>query len=389
MRKKICAAITLLILGGTILFLAVADILTPDKKFSSYENRMLAAKPKFSFEALFKGSYTGDYETYVTDQFVGRNRWIAIKTGTDVALGKKEINGVYLAKDGSLIEKHAEEDISAETEEAKLALLEKLAKEYEGRVQVMLVPTADNILTEKLPAHAEYYDQLAFIDKVTERLSDDIVINVADALKAHKDEYIYYKTDHHWTTLGAYYGYLAWAEKMGVTPVSYDVEQVAEEFLGTLHSKTNLPVASDTIKAYRPTGAVRVSYDFGQRETDSLYEAKHLDTKNKYGYFLDDNHPFIEIQTGTTNPKAQGKKLFVIKDSYANCFVPFLTEHYETIYVLDLRFYNAPLFDLIDLYETPILDGAAGEGTEADESADMDILVLYNVIHFMEEFRYR
>lgn len=386
--KKIDAVITLLLLGGILFGLAIADICTPDRLFSEYENRILASKPDFSVKTLFDGSYTKEYETYVTDQFVERDKWIFVKTMTDVLLGKKEINGVYLAKDGTLIEKHAPEDIKAEVAAQKLTLLQRLVEWQEGREQgalhIMLVPTADNILTDKLPDHAPYYDQQELLEQVR-KMAGSHVIDVTDSLQAHREESIYYGTDHHWTTRGAYYGYLAWAEAAGVTPVSYDVQTVSTDFLGTLHSKTNLMVKPDTIEAYLPVvlredkdgvpdgGAMQVYYDFSEESRDSLYEEKYLETKNKYGYFLDDNHPFIRIETGARSPEAEGKKLFVIKDSYANCLIPFLTEHYETVYVLDLRYYRAPLFSLLEEY------GAEG---------DMDILVLYNVIHFIEEFQY-
>lgn len=387
--KKINAVITLLLLGGILLGLAVADICTPDRLFSEYENRILASKPDFSLKDLFDGSYTEDYETYVTDQFVERDRWIFIKTMTDVLLGKKEINGVYLAKDKTLIEKHVPEDIKPEVVAQRLALLQRLVEWQEGRengaLHIMLVPTADNILTDMLPDHAAYYEQQELLEQVRE-MAGSCAIDVTDSLQAHREEYIYYGTDHHWTTRGAYYGYLAWAETVGMTPVSYEAQAVSTDFLGTLHSKTNLPVKPDTMEAYLPVvlreaqgsgtsdgGAMQVYYDFSEESRDSLYEEKYLETKNKYGYFLDDNHPFIRIETGAQDPAAEGKKLFVIKDSYANCFIPFLTEHYETIYVLDLRYYKAPLFSLLEEY-----------GAEEN----MDILVLYNVIHFIEEFQY-
>ena len=387
--KKINAMITLLLLGGILLGLAVADICTPDRLFSEYENRILASKPDFSLKDLFDGSYTEDYETYVTDQFVERDRWIFIKTMTDVLLGKKEINGVYLAKDKTLIEKHVPEDIKPEVAAQKLALLQRLMEWQEGRengaLHIILVPTADNILADKLPDHAVYYEQQELLEQVQE-MAGSCAIDVTDSLQAHREEYIYYGTDHHWTTRGAYYGYLTWAEAVGVTPVSYDVQTVSTDFLGTLHSKTNLPVKPDTIEAYLPVvlrkiqgsgasdgGAMQVYYDFSEEGRDSLYEEKYLETKNKYGYFLDDNHPFIRIETGAQDPAAEGKKLFVIKDSYANCLIPFLTEHYETIYVLDLRYYKAPLFSLLE---------------ECGAEENMDILVLYNVIHFIEEFQY-
>lgn len=433
MKKRTGAILMLVLFGGLMLGLTVWDILTPDRLFSQYENRILAGKPKFDVSALFAGTLSEDYESYVTDQFVGRDNWVYLKTVTDVALGKKEINGVYLAKDGTLIEKHTTEEISPETVQKRLALLEKLVgwqQEREaitesedaawsgaivdaddaatytsgadtkgvgsGSLYIMLVPTADNILSEKLPNYADYFKQQDFLTQVTQTVTDERVINVWDALEAHKDENIYYGTDHHWTTLGAYYGYTAWAEKAGVTHVLYNTETVSESFFGTLHSKTHLPVEPDSIEAYVGSGllqswlsedgsksqtfpggqdgtGLQVYYDFSEESKSSLYEPDYLDTKNQYGFFLDDNHPFVRIETATETPEAVGRSIFIIKDSYANCFIPFLTSHYETIYVLDPRYYRGRLF--------PLLEECAGDNT-------MDVLVLYNVIHFIDEFQY-
>lgn len=383
--KKVSAVITLLLLGGLILGLSVADFFTKDRMYSEYENRMLAKKPQFSLQALFSGSFAEDYEAYITDQFTGRDNWIFIKTMTDVALGKKEVNGVYLAKDGTLIQKHAPEDIDVAEVEKKLVLLKELFNWQEdrqdiGNLYVMTVPTSDNILTEKLPDYAPIYSQSDFIAHIKETVGEEYVIDVQETLNAHREEKIYYGTDHHWTTLGAYYGYLEWAATLGVEPVDYEVDMVSTNFLGTMHSQARVPVEPDTIEAYIPQvlrgdagNAMQVYYDLSEESHDTLYEAKYLDTKNQYGYFLDDNHPFIEINTGVTDEEAKGKTLFILKDSYANCFVPFLTEHYETIYVMDLRYFRGKLF--------PFMEEYAAEG-------NMDILVLYNVIHFIEEFQY-
>ena len=383
--KKVSAVITLLLLGGLILGLSVADFFTKDRMYSEYENRMLAKKPQFSLQALFSGSFAEDYEAYITDQFTGRDNWIFIKTMTDVALGKKEVNGVYLAKDGTLIQKHALEDIDVAEVEKKLVLLKELFNWQEdrqdiGNFYVMTVPTSDNILTEKLPDYAPIYSQSDYIAQIKETVGEEYVINVQETLNAHREEKIYYGTDHHWTTLGAYYGYLEWAATLGVEPVDYEVDVVSTNFLGTMHSQARVPVEPDTIEAYIPQvlrgdagNAMQVYYDLSEESHDTLYEAKYLDTKNQYGYFLDDNHPFIEINTGVTDEEAKGKTLFILKDSYANCFVPFLTEHYETIYVMDLRYFRGKLF--------PFMEEYAAEG-------NMDILVLYNVIHFIEEFQY-
>ena len=392
--KKLSAIITLVLLGGLILGLTIADFVKQDSVYSSYENRMLAKRPTFTLEGLFLGNYTTDYETYLTDQFVGRDSWVFVKTCTDVALGKKEVNSVFLAQDGTLIEKHAPEDYTEEELQEKLVLLKELQEWEENRggdgsFHVMLVPTADNIRTEVLPDNATVFSQTDYMERVKEIIGGDAFIDVTDTLLSHKEEKIYYGSDHHWTTLGAYYGYKQWAEVLGVEAVPYETETVSTNFLGTLHSITHLPVAEDTIEVYMPqvlrgdmqsaedmsanSHGMQVYYNLSEEAKATLFEPKHLDTKNQYGYFLDDNQPFIRIETGTTNEAAQGKTLFILKDSYANCFVPFLTEHYETVYVMDLRYFNGKLLPFMEEY-----DAAGG----------MDILVLYNVIHFIEEFRY-
>lgn len=371
MDEKKNAIWTLGILCGLILIFTIADVFNSDKIYSETENRILMSKPQFSKEALLLGDYAEGFEAYVTDQFVGRDKWIGIKTQTDILLQKKDINGVYLGKEGYLFEKHDANDYSPALEQERIALLEKLVNVWDA--QVMLVPTADNILTEKLPLYATCYDQKAFLEQVKDIVGTENFVDVYEILSAHKDEYIYYRTDHHWTSLGAYYGYMAWSEHMGKYPYNYEVENakpVAEDFEGTLHSKVNIPVKEDTITYFPKTESrpVSVTYDYA-RQTASMYENSYLDTKNKYGFFLDDNHGFVELKTGY-NP---GKTLFVIKDSYANCLIPLLTTHYETIYVVDLRYFNGRLFDFMGKYEPE-------EG--------MDVLVLYNCIHFLENFRY-
>ena len=371
MNEKGNAMFTVGILALVILIFTVADLFHGSRVFSETENRVLASKPEFSIQELFFGSYTSDYEKYVTDQFVGRDKWIYIKTVTDIALGKKVVGGVYFSADDYLIEQHLPQDYTEEQVRKKLALLESLVEEWDATV--MLVPTADNILFEKLPATAIYYDETVLLGQVASLVGEERYVDAYAELSAHSEEYIYYRTDHHWTSLGAYYGYLAWAEAVGETPYEYDPSgavTVSEEFLGTLHSKINMPRKPDAIQYFPETvkQPTSVTYDL-ERKTDTLYEESYLDTKNKYGFFLDDNHALIEIDT----PYRNGKTLFVLKDSYANCFVPLLTPHYEKIYLLDLRYYNGRLFDLMEQYEP-------------DEG--MDVLVLYNCIHFLEDFMY-
>ncbi len=371
MDEKRNTLLTIWMICAVILVFTVTDVFNETRTFSDTENRILAAKPEFTWDELFYGDYTKDYEDYVTDQFVSRDVWIGIKTNADIALQKKEINGVFLGEDDYLIEVHKPEDYTEELEDKKLAALKKLVDTWEAKV--MLVPTADNILTDKLPLFATYYNESAFLEKVKKEVGTDNYVDVYSVLKEHAEEEIYYRTDHHWTSLGAYYGLQAWAASVNRYPYPYslgDMVAVSDDFEGTLHSRINIDVKKDTIYCFPETKVrpIKVTYD-NTVVRDSLYEESYLETKNQYGYFLDDNHALVEIDTEYKN----GRTLFVIKDSYANCMIPLLTTHYEKIYVLDLRYYNGRLFELMEKYEPE--DG-------------MDVLVLYNCIHFLEDFRY-
>ena len=363
---------TVLFFCAIMLILCVADLVQQDIFFSESENRILAEKPELNVKNLLSGKYMEDYETYLNDQFVSRNTWITLKTGMDMLLQKKEINGVYLAEDGYLIEQHLDSDFKEETIAKKLDLLDALVQQY-PQTQVLLAPTADNILTEKLPLQAPYFDQRAFLSRVKDTIGEEHVIDIFPALSEHAQEAIYYKTDHHWTTTGAYYAYLEWAKANEFEPVEYSLDTlqaVTGDFKGTLQSKLNMPVKGEEIHIFPQTltSPVKLKYDM-MLETESFYEEKYLTGKNKYGYFLDDNHGLIEI---TTDGPAK-KQLFIIKDSYANTMIPLLAEHYGKIYVLDLRYFNGKLFPFME---------------SMDEYGNMDVLVLYNCVHFIDDFRY-
>ncbi len=373
-NDKLHAGMTVALFALILLVFTVVDIAEADRLFSQTENRILAQRPELSLEKVLDGSFEKEYESYATDQFVSRDTWVMLKTRMDIALQKKVIKGVYLASDGYLIEQHLPQEYDGELIDKRLGQLAELTQRYPQSL-VMLAPTADNILAEKLPDYAVSYDQSRLMEQIKGRIGEEHVIDLFPTLREHREEYIYYRTDHHWTTLGAYYAYLQWALKVGYPPRDYDpqdLETVSDSFLGTLHSRINLPMEGDEIQIFPRTNrrAVKITYDFN-RETTSYYEPSYLEGKNQYGYFLDDNHGFIEIETAYY---AEGRELFIIKDSYANSLIPILAPHYEKIYVLDLRYYNGSLFSLMDKYVT---------------DNRVSVLVMYNCIHFLEDFSYR
>lgn len=365
--------ISCILFGCLFLGFFIVDTVTPDRYFSRNENRILAPKPGFGYENLLKGVYAEEYEAYITDQFIARDGWIRLKNYGELILQKKELNGVYLTADKSLIEKHAVSLVDGEKAADKADKLAKRTAEYEkllgrGHVKVLLAPTADVILSDRLPAFAEEYDQISYLRQIQEGLaSQDIFIPVADALAARRTEYIYYRTDHHWTALGAYYAYLEWASGTGEEPaVEWNPRQVSRDFLGTLHSRINIKVPPDSIDINENTysDTCRVEYIYEGKTADSLYDYGKLKTKDQYAVFLGGNFPLISIET----PARNGKKLLVIKDSYANCFIPFLTSHYQYLYVLDPRFYRDDVKKVIR------------------EREITDVLILYDIIHFIDNY---
>lgn len=374
MDEKKNAVFTISIIAVILLVYTAADFFHGDRVYSEMENRILAERPDFTKNTFLSGEFSADYEEYVTDQFIGRDKWVQIKTRMDITFQKKDINGVYLGKDDYLIEQHKPDDYSRQQEVKKAVLLQNLVEEWDARV--MLVPTADNILTDKLPDNASYYDETGLLKQVRELVGERNYVDVYSILKEHKEEEIYYRTDHHWTTLGAYYGFQAWAEAMNHYIYPYETENmtiVSDDFQGSLHSKVPVIDTTDHMLYFPETAERKVSVIYDNRTvTDSLYEERYLDTKNQYGFFLDDNHAFAEIQTSYYN----GKTLFLIKDSYANSMIPLLMPYYQTIYVVDLRYYNGKLSDLM----TSCRPEKPNYG--------MDVLILYNCVHFMEDFWY-
>lgn len=370
MNEKRNAMLTIGILFAIILVFSAADFLNKDRTFSTAENRTLAARPDFSVEEMLYGDYIGEYETYAADQFVSRDKWMEIRTRLDIWMQKKAINGVYLGKDDYLIQVHNPMDYSEAQEKSRIASLKKIVNRWNALV--MLVPSADNILTDKLPAYSTYYDEKSFLDRVQEAIGQAHYVDVYASLEEHTEENIYYRTDPHWTSLGARYGLKAWEETVHrrYPYLEGNLVTVSKNFRGALHDKIDMNLAKDHISYYGETKRypVKVTYD-GERAADSLYEASYLESGDQYSFFLDGDHGFVEIDTGWKN----GKTLFVIKDSYANAMLPLMVNYYEKIYAVDLDHYTGKLFELM-------------EACEPEEG--MDVLVVYNCEHFLESFKY-
>lgn len=333
-----------------LLVILIANILLPNRGFSEKENRVLASRPSAQLSQIASGRFEQKYETYVNDQFLLRDFWVGLKAGTDRLLGKTKANGVYLGKDGYLMEEFqppTQDQLNA-TAGAMIAFAQK---HPELKQYALIAPNAVNILSDKLPAFAPATDQNPYLDAMKTSLESAGVtfIDVRDTLTKHKDENVYYKTDHHWTTTGAYYAYLAAANAMDINTgtVSYEQAPVTKEFKGTLSAKSGFRSGeTDEIDVFFQKGdAVPsiVNYVDEQQKSASFYDTSKLETRDKYALFFGGNYAQVKIST----PIEENRTLLVLKDSYANCLIPFLAPHYRTIIMVDPRYYYGDLEELL------------------------------------------
>ncbi|CEN21433.1 DHHW family protein [Paraclostridium sordellii] len=332
----------------TIFAFVCLNTIIKDKEFSENENRILQQKPKFTFDRLFEGRYTKKYEKYTVDQIVGRDGFIKVKTKVDWLLGKNSENGVYKGKDGYLIENFNKPNKEYLKENIKA--INKFANKHKDINQYMLIaPNSVNILSDKLPNFAPVYDQDKYLEELDKSIDNKVkFINVSDSLKEHKNEYIYYKTDHHWTTLGAYYAFLDFANQAGldVNPNGYEKYRVSNDFYGTLYSKSGYKVDPDKVDIFTPkdkNDQVIVEYKEEKKKSPTIYNSEALKKKDKYEVFLGGNHPLVDIKTTSESDKV----LLLVKDSYANSFVQFLTHYYKEIIMVDPRYYYEDIEKLI------------------------------------------
>lgn len=352
--QRITAIIFCVFLAG----LGILHILLPDRTFSPVENRTLAQKPEFSWAALADGSYTAGLETYLEDQFPLRDGWMGLKNRWEYLLGKREFHGVYLCGD-TLI--HKIED--ANRAEQNIGYLRRLTENTELPVYVGLIPTAAEVWKDRLPDGAENFDQAAYLERMKAEVPGAVWVDVAGSLADHAGEPVFYRTDHHWTSLGAYYGYCTLMEAMEEEPARLgEASVVSEAFNGTLYSTSGVHwLEPDVIERYISGETVTVQ---DGETTHGLYVDRFLEEKDKYASFLGGNAPLYIVR----NPEAASRqKLLVVRDSYSDSLAPFLSEQFAEIHLLDLRYYRTPV------------------ARYAEENGIDQIFVCYSVENFVKD----
>ncbi|MGN0362030.1 MAG: DHHW family protein [Bilifractor sp.] len=330
---------TRMFLGAAAVIL-ILNLLVPSRTFSADENRNLAQRPKLTASALASGDFFKDFNSYISDQFVGRDVWMNIRSLGVALLGNQESGNVFFGKDGYLMAKPVVPDTGA-VDGTVQAVNDFAGRHKDLQISMLLVPDAASILTDKLPANAPAGDQITDIRNFENRMDSSIhSIDAVSALQKNKEQKIFYRTDHHWTSLGAYEVFLGGAGILGIdSPITDNkVYTVTNSFQGTLASRSGRHIAHDSIEIYQPQGTdveYYVNYPDTGEKSASMFDSGKLKEKDQYQVFFGGNHPLVEIHTTANN----GRNLLVFKDSYANSFMQFLYPYFQNIIMIDPRYY--------------------------------------------------
>lgn len=388
----------------------------PQPTYSEYEKRDLNQMPKFSLESLFSGEYTHQIELAYSDTFSFREGFVKLQatledlrgvhidgaaiygpvpgnTNDDSELSSSENSSDSESlpssdntssenasqpnsSDSSSSEEVVDDGVQGETV-AGIFVYKGIAFELFGGSKSAAEYYASvvnkygdafgdnvNVYNMVIPKHAEFYpfpnryknisnSEKDSIDYIYSMLDSNVkAVDAYSVLDAHKDEYLYFNTDHHWTGLGAYYAYTAFMQAAGLDYYDYDsyTKHTIDGFLGTLYSGTNMAKALEENPDHVEWCEFPVSnktYQYNKGDLQNYFESMVMHSYAKgtysYGVFLGGDYPLTLIKTNVNN----GRKLVIIKESYGNAFATFAASGFEETYVVDERYYDGNLVELV------------------------------------------
>ena len=334
--------------------------------YSENENRYLDEYPSFSLEGVSDRTFQNDFSSAFSDQFTGRDVWMQASTQLKKLAGFQDISQVYMGKDGYYFAKTTQDEIEQKQYLKNLRYVEYMGEGVDSRASLILAPSPGTVLQDKLPEDAPYYDGDAMAQTAETVMKKARFIDTRQALREYaKQNQVYFRTDHHWTALGAYAAYSAYCGENKLEQHTYgyfDVKRISDSFMGSMYSKILDPgVKKDDLYAATNIPQAEVVCDGEKRQ--GIYDVEQLMKKDKYAYFFGGNYGEVHIKShGSTE-----KKMLVIKDSYANSFVPYLMGDFGEITMIDLRYYKQSVQELLQR-----------------ENFD-NVLILYEISNFAQD----
>ena len=336
MKKIISILISIIICCIVLIFLVA-----PKKEFSYNENRYLTKFPTINIENIISGKFMSQLDNYIADNFPLRENLLSFKSKLYKKVGVYKQNDVYYGYDNKLYQEYKKPSNS----DIVIKRVNKLNENINSDMYFMLVPTSIYVNNEKISKYNNIYDEGKTIDYYKEKINANF-IDVREIFNENKDNYLYYGTDHHWTTRGANLAYLEYCKYAKTKCKQYSFSVVNDKFYGTLYSKVlDDSLKFDSIEKINDNTKYNVYFDDDKKNSNSLYNYNYLDEKDKYSFFLDNNHSLISIENLDSE---NNDSILIIKDSYANAFVPLIAPNYKYIYVIDPRYYNLSISNYIN-----------------------------------------
>lgn len=330
----------------------------PKADYSSSEKRYLQSFPELNTSTFFSGQFGKDYEKFLSDHTAGRNFFVGLNAYYNLYSGRNGASGVYKSANDYLINDPVEEEILKDGEKSSLVTNVEVLNDFTAQNNLnttfMVVPSTGYIMYNTLPANHYTYRDDKYFQQIQSASTNMDFVDIRNTFKEKaSDTQLFYKTDHHWTTPGAYIAYTELCKALGLAPTAEDNfnKKTYSDFYGTTYSTSAFWFNSpDNIEVWTnkalDSNSISVEIKEGE-EVDTyndMFFYSHLKKDDKYPVFLDGNHAYEKI----TNSKCtNGKKLLILKDSFAHSLTPFLADHYSEIIMIDPRYYKAPVSDIV------------------------------------------
>ena len=347
-KSNLLKYITIIFFLGSIFIVPIITLSSPDKKISEIEDKILTQFPEFSLSSIKSKRFMKNFDNYTSDQFPFRTDFIKLKNIYSYTIGNREFRDIYIGKNGRLMEKFIFNKDIIDKNIFKVANISRyLHDNYNIKSKLMIIPTSTAFYEDLLPSWSYNDSQKTTLNYIEENINSNLdklsFYTPYDVLSKNKDKYIYFNTDHHWTQLGSKIAYDDMYNNLD-NELYDDYDKVADNFYGTYYSKVILPkIKGDSIYSYKNYNNFKMTMDFSET-FNTLYDESKLNGKNKYQYFLHGDPGFSVIEGNSSKPN----EILIFKDSYAHSFIPFLTNDYSRIHVVDPRYYSLDIDDYLN-----------------------------------------